>query len=216
MRELIALLLVILCLNQIADARTPVNISELSATAEKNAKANQETPQPLTAYDILTNAAKACPGVGDVVVGTDSSRTEVVIVPGPYATSIDLSNAVATILATYAALLDIDHSYQGYLRIGIMSRVPDTRYDQNYNVVIFEATAYETRMYTTHFKDQKGENQTGVPLEYANYIIGQAKTFTYTVPGPVLPEERYSKFGGERDWLQISEPWPGIRPLGLS
>jgi len=91
-----------------------------------------------TIQEVMTSTAKACPGVGNVVVVQDDAHIGVTISPGQYATSSDLSNAVASLVVFYSKILQEVPSYQGYLRVGIANRGPDGK---NHIVQIFEAPA---------------------------------------------------------------------------
>jgi hypothetical protein len=98
----------------------------------------------------------------------DYAHIGVTISPGPYATSTDLTEAVATILLAYSALLAADPNYTGYLRVGIAQIGPTNKY---LVTQVFEATAYETRAYTI---------ETGLRIEYINYVFENRKSVSYT------------------------------------
>lgn len=203
MRKWIALTLMILvcsCILQ-ASAIKPVDLSQLTNKSLNTSNLiHPQADAPLTASAFLTNLAKSCPGVGDASVAVDSTHIEVIIIPASYATSDNLVYAADRILSGFA-VIGRDNDYQGYLQIMFVTRLPDKRYDQQYRVQIVEATAQDTRVNTQNYRDQNGLNHNSVSSDYFNYVLGQTKTSIYTVPGPVLPDERYAKFGGEREWL---------------
>jgi hypothetical protein len=137
----------------------------------------------------MNNVARSCPSVGNTVTVVDNSHIGVTISPGPYATSSDLTNAVATLIIAYSEVLKAAPSYQGYLRIGIANKGPDGK---NHIVQIFEAPAWETRA---------NQNQMA---SYVNSILGRGKEqmYQYMVDGYLVKwpgPDPYDLFGTRRD-----------------
>jgi hypothetical protein len=113
--------------------------------AERNAKASQDQAaldRIWAIQDHMTNVAKRCPGVGSANAVMDASHIGVLITPGTYVTSSDLTDAVTVLIIAYSTVLNATPDYQGYLRIGIVNLRPD---GHNYVTQVFEATALETR-----------------------------------------------------------------------
>ena len=124
-------------------------------------------PAQATTPDDIAIVAKECPGVEDAIVIVDSSHIGITIRPLSYATSEDLEETIAILIAGYGYLLDATPGYIGYLRIGLATR------SSGQIVAIWEARPEGTRQ---HFDTESNS----ILLSYVDEVIAKGKYLQYS------------------------------------
>ena len=124
-------------------------------------------PAHATTPDDLVIAAKACPGVEDARVIVEPSHIGITIRPLSYATSEDLEETIAILIADYGYLLNATPGYIGYLRIGLATR------STGQIVAIWEARPDGTRQ---HFDTASNS----ILLDYVDEVIAKGKYLQYS------------------------------------
>ena len=124
-------------------------------------------PAQATTPDDLVIVAKACPGVEDARVVVDQSHIGITIRPLSYATSDDLEETIAILVAGYGYLLNATPGYIGYLKIGLATR------STGQIVAIWEARPEGARQ---HFDTESNS----ILLSYVDEVIAKGKYLQYS------------------------------------
>ncbi len=137
-------------------AQTPA-----STTANNRVNQGRST---ITTDDLLTAAKQVEPSIDKISMAIGRTNIDVMFTQREGSTKSDNTGALVAILQMYATILKLDPTYNGYLRI--------SQAEKGRAIVIYEATAYQTRSNT--------DPATGVlSIDYMNRVLSSGKSITY-------------------------------------
>jgi hypothetical protein len=137
--------------------------SQTPAPTKTNNKVNQGR-STITTNDLSTFVKQNAPSVDKISVLLDTTQIGVSFTQLKGMTASDTTRALAAILQMYASVLNLDPTYNGYLRISYL--------ENGLVVATFQATAYDTRANT--------DPTTGsLSTDYMNQVLSSGKSITY-------------------------------------
>lgn len=119
----------------------------------------------ITTDDLLTVAKQVEPSIDRISMMIGATNIDVTFTQREGSTKSENINALVVILQMYATVLELDPTYNGYLRI--------SQTEKGRTIATYEATAYETRANTDPTTEL-------LSTDYMDQVLSRGKSITYS------------------------------------